>query len=172
MLFVAGLAWLYFSRGAVRRSRKARVAHAAAAASRHEDPVAFVREVRKPSGALIPVSRALGHERPERNGAIEILARVTRSIRALTVLAPGRFELRVEPVVDESVGMRARNDEDRSAVTAVAAARAAARHAKLASEREAPAPPCASRDVTGYFVNEHRIWSSHHRLIRSFLQIE
>jgi len=78
----------------------------------------------------------------------------------------------MEAVVDEGIGVRAGDDENGAAVAAVAATRTAARHTKFATECQAPAPTCASRDVNDYFVNEHRIWSSHHRLIWSFLQIE
>jgi hypothetical protein len=57
-------------------------------------------------------------------------------------------------------------------MAAVSAAWTAARHTQFATECEAPSPTCTGRDVNDYFVNEHRIWSSHHRLIWSFLQIE
>jgi hypothetical protein len=57
-------------------------------------------------------------------------------------------------------------------VAAVASTRPAAGHTKFATEREAPATACTSRDVNVYFVNKHRIWSSHHQSIWSFLQME
>jgi hypothetical protein len=68
--------------------------------------------------------------------------------------------------------VRAGDDEDRAAVAAVATAGTAARHTQFTAECQASAPTCPSRHVNVYFVNEHRIWSSHHQLIWSFLQIE
>ena len=64
-------------------------------------------------------------------------------------------EFRMEPIVDEGVGVRTDDDVDGPAVAAIAAARPAARDALFAPEREAPAPAVAGRDVNVDFVNEH-----------------
>jgi hypothetical protein len=66
----------------------------------------------------------------------------------------------MEPIADQRVGVRAGDHEDRSAVTAVAAARPSTRDALLSTEREAAAASVAGGDVNVDFVNEHRIWSS------------
>jgi hypothetical protein len=53
----------------------------------------------------------------------------------------------------------ARHDEDRTAMAAVAAARAAARYELLAAEGQTPPSATARRDMNVDFVNEHReIW--------------
>ena len=64
-------------------------------------------------------------------------------------------ELRVKPVADQRVGVRAGNDVNRSAVATVAAARPAAGDAELAAEREAPATAVTGFDVNVYLVNKH-----------------
>ena len=77
------------------------------------------------------------------------------AVRALPVLAALGVELGMEAVVDEGVGVCAGDDVDRSAVSAVAAARPAARHALFAAEGQASAAAVACRDVDVDFVNEH-----------------
>jgi hypothetical protein len=72
------------------------------------------------------------------------------------VIAASGRKLGVEAVVDEGVGVRAGDDEDRTAVAAVAAARAPARNELLAAERQTSASATASRDMNVDFVNEHR----------------
>ena len=62
----------------------------------------------------------------------------------------------MEAVVDERVGVRTGDDEDRAAVPAVTAAGTAARDELLAAERQASASAIACRDVNVDFVNEHR----------------
>jgi hypothetical protein len=103
---------------------------------------------------------------------LEIASSVTSTIGSLAVLTPFRVELGMKPVVDEGVRVRARHDVNGAAVASITAARAAAGDTDFAAECEASSPACASCDVNVYFVNEHRIWSSDHRLIGSFLQIE
>ena len=66
---------------------------------------------------------------------LEIGPGLSRAVGALAVLAPLGARFRVEPVVDEGVRVRAGEDEDRTAVAAVAAARTAARHKLLAAKR-------------------------------------
>ena len=61
----------------------------------------------------------------------------------------------MKSIVDEGVGVRARDDKNRSPVAAVAAARTAARNELLATERETAAPAAAGFDVDVDFVNEH-----------------
>jgi hypothetical protein len=61
-------------------------------------------------------------------------------------------------VVDEGIGMRARDHVNGAAVSAVATARPAARHELLAAEGETSASAVARRNVNVDFVNEHRIW--------------
>jgi len=78
------------------------------------------------------------------------------AVRAFAVLAAIRGEFGMEPEVDQRVGVRARDHIDGTAVAAVAAARSAARHAQLASERKTPAAAVACFDVDVDFVNEHQ----------------
>src|SRR5439155_1593008 len=76
------------------------------------------------------------HERARRHIELEIGASMAGAIRTLPVVAARRAELRMEAVVDQRIRVRVGDDEDRSAVAAVAAARAAARHELLATEGE------------------------------------
>jgi hypothetical protein len=121
---------------------------------------------------FISFARFFVDKRADWHRQLEIASSVTGTIGSLAVLSPFRVELGMKPVVDQGVRVRARDDVDGAAVASVTAAWAAARDTDFAAECEASSPACASRDVNVYFVNEHRIWSSHHRLIRSFLQIE
>ena len=73
------------------------------------------------------------------------------------IAALGR-QLGMKPIVDERVGVRARDDEDRTAMPAIAAARTTARDEFLAAERQTSPSAPASRDMYVDFVNEHRIW--------------
>ena len=128
---------------------------------RDEHALTFFGEVRKEPVRLAGIASLLVHERPDRYRQLEIDASVSRAVRALPVIAPLGRELRMETEVDERVGMRARDDEDRSAVAAVAAARPAARHELLAPERQAPPAAVARGDVNVDLVDEHRnlvIW--------------
>jgi hypothetical protein len=71
------------------------------------------------------------------------------------VAAALRRQLGMEPVIDERVGVRAGDDEDRAAVAAVAPARAAARDELLAAERQTSPSATASRDMNVDFVDEN-----------------
>jgi hypothetical protein len=64
-------------------------------------------------------------------------------------------ELWMKAEVDEGVDVRAGDDVDRAAVTAVAATRPAARDELLAAERQAAAPAVTRFDVDFYFVDEN-----------------
>jgi hypothetical protein len=137
-----------------------------------EHAIAFMSQVREQLRWFVSAWLILEHERAYRNGKLEILSCVTSAIRALAVLSAFCVELGMESVVDQGIGVRAGDDEDRAAVATVAAAGTAARHTQFTAERQASPPTCASRHMNVYFVNEHRIWSSHHQLIWSCLQIE
>ena len=63
----------------------------------------------------------------------------------------------MEPVADQGVGVRARDDIHRAAVTAVAAARAAPWHVLLAPEGETSTPSVSGRDMDVNFVYKHTI---------------
>jgi hypothetical protein len=63
----------------------------------------------------------------------------------------------MEPVVDERIRVRARDDEDRPAAASVAAAGTTARDELLAAEGEAAAPAVSGRDADVDLVNEGRI---------------
>jgi len=130
-----------------------------------------MRQIGKKMRRLFTIGRFLVDKRADRNGQFKILTGMTGSIRTLTVLATFGCELGVEAIVDERVRMGTGDNEDGAAVAAIATAGAATGHTNFAAERKAPAPPRTSRDVNIYFVNEHRIWSSHHQLIWPFLQI-
>src|SRR5262249_27015108 len=82
---------------------------------------------------------------------------VPRAVGSLSVLAALGVELGMEPEVDQRVGVRARDDEDGAAVTAVAAARPASRDELLAAEREAAAPAMSGFYVDIDFVYNHRV---------------
>jgi len=96
-------------------------------------------------------------ERADRDGELEILAAGARAVRAHAVLPGLGVGLRMVPVIDEGVDVRARDEVYRAAVTAVAAAGAAARHELLAAERETAAPAVARFDVNVDFVDEQVI---------------
>ena len=71
------------------------------------------------------------------------------------MLAALRLELGMEAVGDEGVLVRAGDEVDRSARAAVAAVRAAARHAHLAAEGHAAVAAVAGVDLNVDFVDEH-----------------
>jgi hypothetical protein len=131
-----------------------------------------MREIGNKMRRLIAISRFFVDERSDRNGQFKILSGMTGSIRSLAMLPTVGGELGVEAVVDERIRVGTGDDEDGAAVAAIATAWATAGHTNFPAERKAPAPTCTSRDVNIYFVNEHRIWSSHHQSIWPFLQIE
>ena len=97
------------------------------------------------------------HERADRHGQLEIGAAVTGAVGSHAVLAALGGEQRMEAEVDEGVDVRAGDRVDRAAVTAVAAARSAARDELLAAEREAAAPAMTGFDVNVDFVDEQVI---------------
>jgi hypothetical protein len=75
------------------------------------------------------------------------------------VLALWRRELGVKPEINEGIRVRAGDNEDGTPVSAIAAARTAARDEFFASERQAPAPAVTGRNADLNFVNEHQeIW--------------
>src|SRR5439155_4220558 len=80
---------------------------------------------------------------------------VARAVRAHAVLTAIGSELRMKSVVDEGVGVRAGDDEDRSARSAVAAAGAAARDEFLAAKRQATVSAVARDDANVDFVDEY-----------------
>ena len=155
-MLLAGFARLRLSRRAIGGRREPGVAHPAASAFGDEDAVALVRQVR--DQRLLGVVFVTGFfvdQRADRHGEFHVRAGMAGAVRALPVLAARRLELGVEAVVDERVGMRACDDVDGAAVSAVAAARAAARHTQFAPEREAAASAGTGRHVDIDFVNEH-----------------
>src|SRR5437764_616875 len=165
LLDLARLAGLHFPRRAIGRRREARVAEPAAPAARHEDALSLFGEIGEQAGRRVAVAGLFVHERADRNGELEIRAGLTRAIRALAVCSAVGGKLRMESVVDEGVDLRAGDDEDRSAVSAVAAAGPAARDALLAPEREASAPAISGFDVNVDFVYKQSLcWRLLNRL--------
>ena len=61
----------------------------------------------------------------------------------------------MEPVVDQSVGVRAGDDVNGAAAAAIPAARAAAGDELFTAERQAAASAAAGLDVEVDFVDEH-----------------
>src|SRR5581483_7779417 len=151
---LARFARLRLARCAIRGGREARVAHAAATALRDEHALALFREVRDQLQGFGLVTGLLVHERADRHRKFEVGASMAGAIRAHAVLAAFSGELGVEPEIDERVDVRAGDDVDRSAVTAVAAAGAAARDELFAAEREAAASAVPCFDVNVDFVYE------------------
>ena len=130
------------------RSRNARCPRPPRPPLRDEHPLAFVpRDRRAAVLRLVRIVRLLVDQRADGNRQARDRARAARCGSSPAVVAALGGELRMEPIVDEGVGVRAGDDVDRAAVTAVAAARAAARHELLAPEREASAASVAGRDV-------------------------
>ena len=76
----------------------------------------------------------------------EVLARLAGAVAAQAVLAALGGVDRLEAEVVEGVQAFVGDQEDRAAVTAVAARRAAVRDVLLAPERDAPVPTAASAD--------------------------
>jgi len=66
-------------------------------------------------------------------------------------------ELGMKAEIDQGVDVRAGDDVDRAAVTAVAAARPATRDELLATERQTAAPAVARFDVDVDFVDENAL---------------
>jgi hypothetical protein len=95
------------------------------------------------------------NERADGDGQFQVGAVVTGAVRSLAVLTAFGVEDRMKSIADESVGVRAGDDNDRPAVAAVAPARPAARDALLAAECQASASTAASRDVNVDFVDEN-----------------
>ena len=87
-------------------------------------------------------------------GEFEIRAVGAGAVRSLAVHAALGVGQGMEPVVNQRVDVGAGDDVNRAAVAAVAAARSAARHELLATERQTPASAMSGFDVDVYFVNE------------------
>src|SRR5438067_830379 len=146
-------------------SRSCAGSRPAAPAARHEDALSLFGEIGEQARRRVAVAGLFVHERADRNGELEIRAGLTRAIRALAVCSAVGGKLRMESVVDEGVDVRAGDDEDRSAVSAVAAAGPAARDALLAPEREASAPAISGFDVNVDFVYKQSLcWRLLNRL--------
>src|SRR5262249_14386627 len=131
------------------------------AAFRDENPLSFLGEVRQQPIGFARIAGLLVDERPDRHGEFEIVAVVSGTVGPHSVFATLGRELRVEPVVNQRVGVWAGDDEDRAAVPAVAAARATTRHVFLATEGETAFAAVTCFDVNIDFVNEHnepRMW--------------
>ena len=103
-----------------RRGRPSRPARGRPACARSASSLQRLRRI---LGLLVD-------QRAERHGELEVVAGLAGAIRALAVASALGLELGMEPIVDQRVGVRARDDVDRTAVAAVAAARSAARDAE------------------------------------------
>ena len=128
---------------------------AAVAAAGDEHAFALAGQVGEQSPGVLGIVGLLVDQRAQRHSQLEIAAGLAGAVRAHAVLAAPGVELRMEPVTDQGVGVRAGDDEDRSAGTAVAAARTAARDELLAAKRQAAVSAVAGDDVNVDFVNEH-----------------
>ena len=84
---------------------------------------------------------------------VAVLDRIRIWLPVLTALS---LEFGMETEIDESVDVRAGDEIDRAAVTAVAAARSAARHELLTTESHAAVSAVTARDLDFCFVNKHR----------------
>ena len=147
---------LDFPRRPIRRRREPGIAHTAAAALRDEDALAFLGKIGEQALRFVRIPRLLEHERADRDLELHVAAGAPGAVRSLAVPAALGGELGMEAVVDEGVGVRARDDVDRTAGAAVSAARTAARHELLAPERQAAAAAAAGFDVDVDFVYKHR----------------
>ncbi len=148
------LAGLDLPGSAIRGRREPGVAKSAAAPAGHDHTLAFPGEVGEQPVRMTGIRRLFVHERPDWDGQLQIGAGCAGAVRALAVLAAPCVQLGMEPVVDERVDMWTGDDVDRAAVTAVAAARPAARHEFLAAECEAAATAGPGFDVDVDFVDE------------------
>ena len=140
-LISPGFARLHLARRAIGGGREARVAHAAASAlaTRTRWP-SSERSASSVGSVCLGVDGLFVDQRADRHRELEVACRrAPRAVRAHAVLAALGVEQRMEPEVDEGVDVRAGDDIHRPAVTAVAAARAAARDELLAAERETTA---------------------------------
>ena len=153
--FLGRLAELREGRRAARRRHEVRVAAPAAAAARHDDALARVREVGdEPPGLLV------AHDRAERDGKHEVLADGAVHAAALAVRAALRLEVPLELEVDERGDGRVGHQHDVAAVPAVATVGTALGHVLLAAERLAARAAVAGRHVDLGFVDEHLVASS------------
>ena len=134
-----------------------RVAQTAPPAARDEDALTGYGEIGEQTQRFVRIAGLFVHERAQRNGELEIRARVARAVRALAMVAAPRSEFGMEAVIDQGVRVRVRDDENRSAVAAVAAARSAPRHKLLAAERKTAPPAVACSDVDVDLVYKHTI---------------
>src|SRR5262249_6022414 len=94
-------------------------------------------------------------QRADRHLELEVGAAVPRTVRAHAVLAALSGKLGMEAEVDQRVDVRAGDDEYRTAVTTVAAARPAARNELLAAEGQTALSAVPGFDVDVDLVDEH-----------------
>ena len=135
-----------------------RVAEAAASALRDQHALPLLGQIGEQRVAALSLACGLlVDERADRNRELEIGAAVAGAVGAHAVLAALGRELGMEAEVDEGVDVRAGDDVDRAAVSAVAAAGAAARDELLAAERETAAPAVSGFDVNVDFVYKHQL---------------
>src|SRR5258708_1354560 len=81
---------------------------------RDEHALTFGGKIREHFVGFFRVAGLLVDQRADRHGQLEILAALAGAVRSLTVVAASGRQLGMEPVVDERIGMRAGDDEDRT----------------------------------------------------------
>ena len=99
------------------------VAEPAAAALCNQDTIAGMREVGDQPWRNVRRAGVVVDQRADRDLDFQVLAVSAGAVGAFSVPAARRFELGMEPEIDEGVDVRARDDVDRTAMAAVAAAR-------------------------------------------------
>ena len=132
------------------RGDEPRVAAAAVAAARQHDASAGMREV----GNQLPVLRQ--HLRADRNRELGVLAAGAVPAGAAAVPAPPRPDLVTVDVRREIAQRRARDEDDVTAVAAVAAVGAALGDVLLATEAETTVAALARGNVNLRAVAEHQ----------------
>ncbi len=140
------------ARRAVGGRRERRVAAPAAAAPRDQHAFAGVCEVRERDQV---VGGLFVHDRAGRHFEHQVRAVVAGAIRSQPVLPALGLEFGMEPVGDERVLVGAGDEVDRTAVSAVAAVRSAARHELLAAKAQAAVAAVACFDLDINFIDEH-----------------
>ncbi len=131
------------------------VAHPPTPTLGDKDPIACVGEVGQENHRLVRRGAFLVDKGTDWDGKFKVCAVLAGAIGTHAVLATFSVELWMEPVVDESIGVRAGDDIDGAAVPSVAAAGAAPRHAHLTAKRQAASATVSRCDANVYFVNEH-----------------
>ncbi len=168
VLLFAVFAGLHLARCAIGGCREMRVAQTAASALRHQHAVARVRQIRDELRLRRQLARAVEHESSHRDGEFQVMAAAARTVGPFAVTAALGRKFRMKAEVDEGVQVRAGDDVDRAAVSAVASAGTAARDIFLSPEGQTAAAAVSCRDVDVYFVDEHLIiWPSGHFVIWS-----